>query len=491
MRGLRGEDALMPSARPIAGDPGRKPRRDDVLECRIDGVDTRGRRTAVLGEYDLTLDRGVPGALVGARVVKRRGERIEARMTDVREASPDAVSPRCAHFGTCGGCSFQDVRYAAQLELLARLAERELAPLCAAGARFVVEPVVPCAEPYGYRNKMDFTFGCRRWIEAGEPEDVARDFALGLHVPGRFDKVLDVRRCDLQFEGKNALLASARELALELGLAPWDTRTHSGCLRHLVLRRGVRTGELMVFLVVARLSDDVLGYARRLVQRHAEITTLVVGAHARGAAVAAVAPGEELCVVHGQGFIRERLGELVFEISPGSFFQTNTLQAERLVEIVREEASLSRDEVVLDLFCGGGTFALALARDARLVRGIEREEAAVSDARRNARANAIDNVEFAASEVERAELGSEAFPRADLVVVDPPRAGLHPRAAAALLALAPPRLVYVSCNPRSAARDLVPFARDGYTVERVRPIDLFPHTPHVELVLSLRRGGAA
>ncbi len=468
---------------------GRKPRRDDLFECTIDGADRRGRRTAAWGEYRVKLDRGAPGASVAARVLKRRGNRIEARVDDVLGPSAEDAVPRCAHAASCGGCSFQDVRYEAQLALLASIAEEALAPLVQAGAAFELEPVIPCEEPWAYRNKMDFTFSNRRWIEEGEPEGAPRDFALGLHVPGRFDKVLDVGRCEIQFPEGNELLTSARELARELGLEPWDARNHTGLLRHLVLRKGVNTGELLAFVVVSSLSPEVERYAERLLERHPELTTLVLGENARHAGVAVA---DEERVVHGPGFIRERLAGLVFEISPSSFFQTNTLQAERLVEMVREEAGNCTDATVLDLFCGAGTLGLALAGGAREIVGIEREPSAVRDAERNATANGISNARFLAAEVERVELaeamGSAGTP--DLVVVDPPRAGLHPKAAGALLGLAPARLVYVSCNPESAARDLAPFVTAGYSVVRARPIDLFPHTPHVELVLSLVRGPA-
>lgn len=468
----------------------RKPRRDDVLECLVSGIDARGGRVARSLEpqpgYRVRLDAGVPGARVAARVSRRRGERVDARLTEVLAPSPDAAEPRCAHFRACGGCSLQDVRYGAQLALLRDAAEGELAPLGAAGARFAVEPVVGCDEPWRYRNKMDFTFGSRRWVEEGEAPGAPRDFALGLHARGRFDKVLDVRRCEIQLAGGDELLATARDLALARGLAPWDVRTHAGVLRHLVLRRGVHTGELLVFLVASRLDAEVRAYAAELAQRHPEVTTLVLGRNDRPAAVA---QADELELVRGGGRIRERLRELLFEVSATSFFQTNTLQAERLLDVVREEARVRPGEVVLDLCCGAGTFALALARDARLVQGIEREPAAVADARANAALNGIENARFEAALLERSALTAGGLEAPDVCVVDPPRAGLHPSAAAALLALAPPRLVYVSCNARSAARDLVPFVAAGYRVERARPLDLFPHTPHVEVVLSLVRAG--
>jgi 23S rRNA (uracil1939-C5)-methyltransferase len=251
-----------------------------------------------------------------------------------------------------------------------------------------------------------------------------------------------------------------------------------------VLRRGVHTGETMVYLVTSREGDDVDAYARDLLEACHEVTTFVHGVN-RGRA--AVATSELERVLHGPGFIRERLGALTFEISAGSFFQTNTLQAERLMEVVREEAEAGADDVVLDLYCGAGVIGLSLARDAREVIGLEREASAVDDAIRNAERNGIGSARFLAGEVERIWSAGDGLPAPDVCIVDPPRAGLHPKVVATLETLAPPRLIYVSCNPAAAARDLEPLVRSLYSLVRVRPVDLFPHTPHLEAVLTLVR----
>ncbi len=458
----------------------RKPRRGDVLVVDLVGFDAKGRALGTCGEFRVELRGGVPGARVRAEVTKRRGQRIRARLIEVLEPSPREVAARCEHFGTCGGCSLQAMDYDAQLE---HLREQVVAAFAAEGMQSLdVLPVLPCAEPWAYRNKMDFTFGTRRWVEVGEAGDKPRDFALGLHVGGLYRKVVDIDACPIQFTGGDGILADVRRLCLEAGLEPWDVVEHTGLLRHVVLRKGQATGEVMVFLVTAQAAADVIDpLVTELVRLHPEIRTVVQGIHERPAAIAT---GDEYRVLFGDGFIHERLGGLTFRLSAASFFQTNTAQAECLFEIVRAEAQLSGDEHVLDLYCGTGVISLLLAGEARAVTGLEIVAEAVTDARQAALANGIENVTFHAGDV-LAALDEPGLPSSDVIVVDPPRAGLHPKVIPAILAHAPRRVVYVSCNPKSAARDAARFAEGGYRPGPIRPVDLFPHTPHVECVLSL------
>lgn len=467
---------------------GRKPRRDDEFVCLIEGFGKKGGVTGRWGEYRADFRAGAVGALVRARVAKRRKGHLDADVLEVLDPSPDAVEPRCAHAASCGGCSYQDISYAAQVAELNNWVRRQLEPLAIA-RDFELAPVEPCPQPWAYRNKMDFTFSNRRWIEAGEPEQAASDFALGLHVAGRFEKVLDIQRCEIQFEEGNPILASARELALELKLAPWDIREHTGLLRHLVLRKGVYTDELMVNLVTSGEESPALkDYLAAMLQRHPSITTLVQNINTRAASIAV---GEREVVHHGPGFITEDLDGLRFEISAGSFFQTNSERARRLMEVVREEAACSGNETVYDLYCGAGLLGLAIHRSAGNVIGIELEASAVADARRNAKRNGATNLRFLQGDasllITRSERGRLGLPDPDLCLIDPPRAGLHPRATDDLLTLAAPRLVYVSCNLHSALRDVAPLLENGYSLLRVRPLDLFPHTPHLESVLTLVR----
>ena len=479
---------------------GRKPRRDDEFDCVVTKLRRRGGAEGQWGPYRVELRTGVPGDVLHCQVTKRRGDLVRARVLEVLKRSPRAVEPKCAHFENCGGCSFQDAEYELQLtESHARLLDL-LAPainVCGPSVdaeahaktakRVVLEPVVAAGPIFGYRNKMDFTFGATRWVEWGE-EDRARDFALGLHAPGRHDKVLDVQACEIAFPEANAVLNACRDLALEWQLAPWDLADHKGLLRHLVVRKGIRTDEVLVYLVTSSQAgiERIPEFAAELVRRAPAITTLVHGVRDN---ISSVAEGERDVVLHGAGVIHEVLGGVTYTLSARSFFQTNTIAAERLFEIVAAEACPTNHEVVYDLYCGAGSIALQLAPHCKSVWGFEIVESAVLDARANAKAAGIHNAyfiagdaRFTASAEHVAEIGA---PKADVVVVDPPRAGLHPDVTAFLGQLAAPRLVYVSCNPRAAAVDIAMLQEFGYHLVRAVPIDLFPHTPHVECVFTL------
>jgi 23S rRNA (uracil1939-C5)-methyltransferase len=461
--------------------PSRRPRRGDRLEVRIEELDEKGRGVARVGRFRIAARGALPGSTVALEVLRAKGVRQDARVLEVLEASPDVVEATCPHVRHCGGCAFQELAYPAQL---GALHARVSAALALHGFDVPVEPVVGMEHPWGYRNKMEYTFGSRRFRETGEVGDRDADFALGLHTPGWFEKVIDLVHCGIHFEGADALVDSARELTRERGLQPWDTQQHAGLLRYLVLRKGVRTGEVLVNLVTSEDANEVVDeLAQALLARHPEVTTFVSSVNSRPASTA---QAERERVVHGPGVIHEEVGGLRYAISAQSFFQTNTLQAERLFAAIREEAALGGDGVVLDLYCGAGTIGLALAADAREVRGYEVVPSAVADARRNAQANGVSHATFVEGDV-LASLAGEG-PRSvppDVAIVDPPRAGLEPRMVPALARLGAPRVIYVSCNVDAAARDL-PFLRAaGYRLERVRPFDLFPHTPHLEVIFTL------
>ena len=463
----------------------RKPRRDDLLELEVEQLDERGHGVGVAqlasGDYRVQVRHALPGERVQVRVLRRRKQRIEALELETLRASPARVAARCAHFGPCGGCSLQDLAYTAQLAEKRRQVESALR---AVGCAVEVEALIACDEPWRYRNKMDFTFGSRRWVQRDEPAGVAQGFALGLHPREQFRKVLDIEGCAIQFERGDSLVRDARRLALERGLTPWDLVRHEGLLRHLVLRESRASGELLVQLTTSSEAPELVRpYVDALLVMHPEISTLVQAINSRGATIAS---GERELVLHGTGLIRERLAGLWFEISASSFFQTNTAQAEKLVATTLAEAACGAGDRVLDLYCGAGSLSLPLARQAGHVHGVELVEAAVRDARRNAQANGIANVSFSAGDVLEWMRGGEAE-SADVIVVDPPRAGLHPKVVELLSASRARRIVYVSCNVNAASRDLALLAPAGWTALRARPVDMFPHTPHVECVLTLER----
>ncbi len=472
--------------------PQRKPRRGDLIEVTVDGFAAggglRGRACDASGEYSVDLLRGVPGERLLARVSARRGHELRARGLQVLAPSPHQAIPRCSHFPDCGGCAHQDLDYAAQLEEKRAVARRLLttAGLIGRPGAPEVEPCLACASPWRYRNRMDFTFSPRRFVAAHEPEGVERGFALGLHPAGQFRKVLDVRLCPIAFPEAESIVSSARELALSQGLAPWDMRSRSGLLRHLVLRKSFARGGILASLVTTPQEPErVAAYAAALLARHPEITTLVQTVNS---GVAMTSTGEREITLFGPGSIVEELGGFAFRLCARSFFQTNTPQAERLLEMVLAAAAPELGQVVFDLYCGAGTLTLPLSARAGQALGFELVEESVADARKNAELNGVGGARFLAGDV-AATLAAPDLPRPQNVVADPPRGGLHPRVVEALGRCEARRVVVVSCNLMSAARDCAALAGRGLRLVRVQPIDLFPHTPHLECVLTLERRG--
>ncbi|MBR9977795.1 MAG: 23S rRNA (uracil(1939)-C(5))-methyltransferase RlmD [Bacteroidetes bacterium] len=468
------------------------PRRGDVLELDIEKAAFEGRCIAHVGDFVVFVDGAVPGDRVNATVLRKKKQFAEARVEEVLEASPYRVEPACAHFGVCGGCKWQHMSYEQQLhwkrthvtDAFERIGDFTDPP---------VQETLPSVTPFFYRNKMEFSFGEMRWLLPDELGTVNRDaelFALGLHVPKRYDRILHIDECHLQSPESNRILNATRDFFSRHGIPAFSTRTHEGDLRHLVIREGKHSGERMVYLVTSRRMEDIMPEYTALL-RHEEfaVSTLVQGVTTRRSTVAI---GEEDIVHFGDGTIRETLGRNVFRISPTSFFQTNTLQAERLYALAASAAELSADDVVWDLYCGTGTISLFLARDVRHVLGVELNEGAIRDAEKNAADNAIDNTTFICADIVDA-ITSDTLrdaPAPDVIITDPPRAGMHAKVVDAIGRSGVRRLVYVSCNPATSARDCALLREHGYIVEAISPVDMFPHTYHIECVIRLRKENA-
>jgi len=447
--------------------------RDQELELRIDSLAYGGNGVARLNGFVVFVRRGLPGDTVRARVTKVQRRHAEAVVTEVLAAGPARVDWPCTHYPACGGCRFQDLAYAAQLDAkyawvedsLRRIGGIEEPPL---------EPIVAAEQVFHYRNKMEYSF-------APGPDGPE----LGLHRAGRWDEVLPIERCWLTTDTGNAIRNAVRDWAGEERLPAFDQARGEGYLRHLVVREGLRTGEALVQLVThtgerfdrERLIEVLTAIpAVRSIQwsvndSPAEVTNL---------------PSE---LLWGDEAVEEELGGLRFRVRANAFLQTNTRMAERLYELARDAAALSGGETVYDLYCGIGTIGLSLARDALTVWGVEISEEAVACAIENAELNGITNAAFFAGNV--GEVLRELRDRAgepDVVVVDPPRAGLAGKALRRLGELAAPRVVYVSCNPTTLGGDAKKLRDDyGYRLVRACPVDMFPHTPHVETVATLER----
>lgn len=454
-----------------------RPKRGDTLVLTIDDLAFGGEGVGRADGYVVFVAGGVPGDRVRVRLEQARARYGRGVIESLEVSSPHRAEAPCPYFGRCGGCRLQHVAYPAQLAFkqkqVADVLER-LGDL----AGFELRPIIGAPEIYGYRNKMEFTVARAR-----------EGIVVGLHEADRYDSVLDVERCLLQSERMNTLLDEARRFFVEHGLSAYDQDSGDGFLRFLMLREGRRTGEAMVNVVTATpVVSELAPLAERLRSRLPETSSVVMNVNPKKASVAV---GIEEHLLGGRDHIREKIGGLSFQISASSFFQTNTVQAERLFELVLQSTELEGTETVIDLYSGTGAISLLLARRCRWVYGIEVAQTAVDDAALNAAANGIANCTFLAGEVRFAlpALIAKGV-SAEVVVADPPRAGFHPKALHALMRLAPSRIVYVSCNPSTLARDVGELVRGGYRLQWVQPVDMFPHTPHIEAVARLDKSEA-
>jgi 23S rRNA (uracil1939-C5)-methyltransferase len=452
-----------------------RPKRGDTLSLTIDDLAFGGEGVGRADGYVVFVRGGVPGDRLRVRLLEARARFGRAAIDAVEVPSPDRVEAPCPYFGRCGGCRLQHIAYPAQLALKQRQVADCLERLGGIG-RFELRPILPAPDVFGYRNKMEFTIAGI----AGEP-------LIGLHETDRYDAVLDIERCLLQPDSLNALLDEARRDVRERRLGIYDQQSGEGLLRFLMLREGRRTGEAMANIVTTAPEIETLApLAERLRARVPATVSVIVNVNAKKASVAV---GTEEHLLTGRDHINESLGGLTFQVSANSFFQTNTVQAERMFAIVIEACALGGAETVIDLYSGTGAISLLLARRCRRVYGIEVAATAVEDAIRNGRANGIENCTFLSGEVRHhlPELIRNGV-TAEVVVADPPRAGFHPKALRALVSLAPARIVYVSCNPSTLARDAGELTRAGYRLQWVQPVDMFPHTPHIEAIARLTRG---
>jgi 23S rRNA (uracil1939-C5)-methyltransferase len=454
-----------------------------LVATEISGLAFGGRGIAKLDGMAVFVDQALPGDRALIQITRRKKNYAEARLAELLEPSPDRVAAPCRYSGFCGGCTWQFLRYERQLEYKRRHVAESLEHI--GGIKDVpVHATVPSPAVFEYRNKMEFTCADRRWLmpdELLEP-GVHKDFALGLHVPGTFHKVLDTQACWLQPRLGNRILAEIRDYIQSSGLPVYGLRSHEGFWRFVMLRSATVSGRWMVNIVTAFEDPAVLTpLAERLRSVFPQIASMVNNVTARKAGIAV---GEFERRVAGEACIRDRIGRFEFEISANSFFQTNTHAAARLYETVVDYARLSPRESVLDLYSGTGTIPILLSAHCREAVGIEIAASAVADARNNCRLNGISNCRFIQGDIQDCLPGLDLRP--EVVIIDPPRVGMAKEVARQVLRLAPERIVYVSCNPATLARDLALLQPDYQALE-IQPLDMFPHTFHVESVARLER----
>jgi len=428
----------------------------------------------------------VPGDTADILLTKNKKDWAEARALKIKKPAADRLTPFCRHFGVCGGCKWQMLPYEKQLAYKQQEAEQNLKRI---GKVDLPEflPIIGSDDTIHYRNKLEFTFSNKRFLtneEIGSENIVAQQDALGFHVPRIFDKVIDIFECYLMDDVNNKVRNTIRDFAKEKGFAFYDIKEHTGWLRNIIIRY-CNTGELMVNICLNHEDEaNRILLLDHLLAKVPSITTLLYTINPKwNDSIYDLTPQ----VYSGKGYVTERLEDFEFIISPKSFFQTNTKQAEKLYSVARDFAGLTGTETVYDLYCGTGSIGIFVSKHARKIIGVEVIEDAIEDAKKNAAANNIDHAHFFAGDV--IKICNDDFfnkhGRPDVIITDPPRVGMHEKLVIKLLEIAAPKIVYVSCNTATQARD-INLLSEKYTVEKVQPVDMFPHTHHIECVALLK-----
>lgn len=465
-----------------------------ILEnIEITGIAAEGKALARVDEMVVFVPYCVPGDIVDLQVTKKKHSFMEARVLRVVKPSDKRCKPVCKHYGICGGCKWQILPYEEQLrwkqqqvtDNLTRIGKLQLPP---------ISPILGSAKTYEYRNKLEFTFANHKWLtteQMGElkadPENESlREPALGFHIPNCFDKVLQIDECHLMPDIQNDIRNAVRDYAIANGITFYNERSHEGQLRNMMIRNN-HLGELMVVIVIADKNTPIEGLLNMLHERFPQIISLMYCVNEKLNDTIGDLPVQTF---YGQDYIMEQMENLQFKVGPKSFYQTNTEQAYELYKVARRFALEGGKEkpLIYDLYTGTGTIANFVAQYASKVIGIEYVEDAVADARINAQLNGLDNTEFFAGDMK--DILTSNFitqhGRPDVIITDPPRAGMHEEVVNVILHAAPERIVYVSCNPATQARDLALLDTD-YQIDAVQPVDMFPQTQHVENVVLLRR----
>lgn len=463
---------------------GRKQKPYTIPEARIESAASEGKSLLRHDGKVIFIPFAAPGDVADIEVYRHKKNYADARITRLISPSPERVTPACVHYGTCGGCKWQHLSYSAQLAMKQEQVANDLKRI---GKVEVAEfmPILGSKKEYRYRNKVEFTFSNKAWEEHFDKNNPGRIPALGFHIPGMFDKVLNLENCHIAPEGTDAIRNSIMQYALDNGYSFFDLRQQTGFLRNLMLRCNSE-GKWMLVLIVAenkpRLIADMFD---ALMPLHPEIEEWTYAVNLKKNDMWS---DLQVHTVKGRGYLSEQFEHLKFKIRPQSFFQTNTEQALELYRITRDFANLSGRENVYDLYTGTGSIALFVASGAAHVTGIEYVEAAVQDARENAQMNGVENASFYAGDMKEI-LNDELIAqhgKPDVVITDPPRDGMHPGVVEKLNELLPERIVYVSCNSSTQARDIAMLS-EHYSVQKVKPVDMFPHTHHVESVALLIR----
>lgn len=476
-----------------------KLKKNDILELEIIDYAFGGKGIAKISldddennKFVVFVDSTYPGDKVRAELKKIKKSYAEAKVVEILQKSDFRVDAICEHYGVCGGCKSLDLDYKYQLkfkdeqikDIFQKIGNLDI-------NKIEFQDILGCENNLYYRNKVEFSFAPKRWLTKKEIESntefIDRNFALGYHIPENFDKVININKCHLIDLIASDILVDTRKFFFEKDVSIYDSKTHTGLLRNLVIRKSYHTNELMVNLITSEYIPDLMDeYKTMLINKYPEITTIVNGINSKKAMIAI---GDLYHVLHGSGFITEYIGKYKYQISPKSFFQTNTLQAEKLYNQIIELGNLHKNNIVYDLFCGAGTITNYISDYVNKVYGFEIVDQSINDAKENAKINNVTNVDFIWFDLNKSLLPvieEQQIDIPDVIVVDPPRNGLHPNTVSDIMKIKPKKIVYVSCNPATQARDLKEFSVK-YKVTKSRAVDMFPNTYHLENIAILER----
>jgi len=477
-------------------------KKGDILDLEISGYAFEGKGIAKIikevhsadedpKKFVVFVDGTYPGDVITAEVRKIRKSYAEAKLRNLITASTLRTEAACKHFGTCGGCKSQNLFYENQKNFKQEQV-KDIFERLGGLKDFEMLPIVGAEKIYYYRNKLEYSFADKRWLSENEISSMQeiedRNFALGFHIPGMYDKVLNIEKCHLQSDDSNQILNLTRKFFKERNVSIYSTKTHEGFLRNLVIKQASNTNDLMVNLVVSEENDELLGeYKETLLREIPSITTIIFNISKKKASIAI---GDYEIVSHGEGFIIDKIGKSKYRISANSFFQTNTSQAARLYNVALDFAEFTGNEIVYDLYSGAGTIPIYVSEKVKQLYGFESVEPAIKDALVNRELNSVSNFEPILADLNKSFIPiveERKLPYPNVIITDPPRSGMHTKTVQDILTLKPEKIVYISCNPTTQARDIKLLCEGGYKLIKIQPVDMFPHTYHIENVALLNK----
>ena len=459
----------------------KKLKRGQEIKLKISDLAFGGKGISKKDDLVFFVKDAIPNQEVIAKISKIKKKYAEAYSIDTLKDSTDQVNPLCEHFKWCGGCTTQQLDYQKQLYYKQKQVSDILNKI-GGEKNLDVNKIIGCDNTFFYRNKMEYTFSGIPWYIGDESYD---DVIIGLHVPKRFDKILNINKCHINHEVFNDILEISKEVAVKEKMIPYHVRKHTGFLRFLVIRIGIHTNEVMVNLVTAGYKPKIIKpLVDALVDRIPNIKSIVNTINNQKSNIASGTSK----LLYGDEYINEKIGDYTFKISANSFFQTNSYQVKTLYDYIIKTADFKKSDIVYDLYCGTGTIGIYISSFVKKVYGIEIVKDAIKDAKFNAKKNNIKNISFYDSDIKDFFTNQNTkIDKPNTIIIDPPRPGLHPNVVKDIIILSPSKIIYISCNPSTQARDVKIFLEEDYKICDIQPIDMFPHTPHIECILTLKK----